>query len=98
MLLFTTEDCIEPSRYGTKEDDKMYAPKTPFWIKTDLLFRRQDPKMAMNNTMIAATTTSPSIRINVTLGLFQKSLVRLDHKANVAFMPLISSSDLNAKQ
>jgi hypothetical protein len=99
MLLFTWEDCIEPSRYVTREEDTVYAPMTAYLISKHLFFRRQDPKMARNISMIAASTTSPSIRTNVPLGLFQKSLVRLDNKANnVALMPPISSSDLNAMQ
>jgi hypothetical protein len=73
---------------------------TAYLMSKHLLFRRQDPEMARNISMAAASTTSPSIRINVPLGLFKKSLVRLDkYKANnVAFIPPISSSDLNAMQ
>jgi len=74
MLLFTADDCIEPSVYATREEDKVYAPKTPFWMNEFLVRRREDPKVAMNNRMIAVSTTSTSIP----LGLFQRSFAQFE--------------------
>ena len=74
MLLFTADDCIAPSVYDTREEDKVYAPKTPYWMNEFLVRRRQDPKVAMNNRSIAVSTTSTSIP----LGLLQRSFAHLE--------------------
>jgi len=74
MLLFTADDCIEPSVYDNREEDKVYAPKTPFWMNEFLVRRCQDPKVAMNNRLIAVSTTSNSIP----LGLLQRSFAHLE--------------------
>jgi len=74
MLLFTADDCIEPSVYDTMMEDKVYAPKTPFWMNEFLVRRRQDPKVAMNNRSIVVSTTS----ISIPLGLLQRSFAHLE--------------------
>jgi hypothetical protein len=90
MLLFTGEDCMEPSAYDIREEEKVYAPKTAVWLKKFLLLRRQDPKIARYKRMAAVSTTSPSMRVIVPLGLFRKPFASCDKALSVAFTPPMS--------
>lgn len=72
MLLFTGEDCIEPSEYAIREEEKVYAARTAVWLIKFLLLRRQDPNIARYNKQPAVRITNASMRVIVPLGLFRK--------------------------